>query len=239
MFKSSYLNYEKKAFFISFLIYSTLFGSYLLYKHYNPIKIESKREVISMQLSSFELPKQNSVVPTQAIEKTKAIEKPIEKNKPVEKPKAITPAKPIEKIIKKPIEKPIEKPKEILKEEIAQPIEEKTSKSQEQKSIEREPEKITHEQNFVKTNFAIIRNKVLSTLIYPNVAKRMGWVGVVELAIVIDTNGKLLDVYIYKSSNRELLDTAALKSAMKLKNQNLPKPQMVSTLILPVSFRVN
>jgi protein TonB len=231
-------SYEKQAFLFSFLIHSTLFGSYLLYHYHNPIEIKSKSEVISMHLASFELPKQNVVEPIKPIEKSKPIEKKIEKvkPKPIEKIKPIEKTKPLIPI--KPLEKPIEKPQEIEKVEISQPIQEKISKSDEQKRIEKEHERKAHEQNFVRTNFAIIRDKVLNNLIYPNIARRMSWVGVVELAIIIDTNGKLLDAYIHKSSNRKLLDDAALEAAMRLKNDTLPKPKTVSKIILPVSFKL-
>lgn len=235
-------SYEKRAFLFSFLIHSTLFGSYLLYHYHNPIEIKSKSEVISLQLASFELPKQNVVEPIKPIEEPKPIEKkiekakpkPIEKIKPIEQTKPLIPIKPLEK----PIEKPIEKPQEVIKEEISKPIQEQKSISEEQKRIEKEQERKAHEQNFVKTNFAVIRDKVLNNLIYPNIARRMGWVGVVELAIIIDTNGKLLDAYIHKSSNRKLLDDAALEAAMRLKNDTLPKPKTVSKIILPVSFKL-
>ncbi len=231
-------SYEKQAFLFSFLIHSTLFGSYLLYHYHNPIEIKSKSEVISMHLASFELPKQNVVEPIKPIQKPKPIEKKIEKvkPKPIEKIKPIEKTKPLIPI--KPLEKPIEKPQEIEKVEISQPIQEKISKSDEQKRIEKEHERKAHEQNFVRTNFAIIRDKVLNNLIYPNIARRMGWVGVVELAIIIDTNGKLLDAYIHKSSNRKLLDDAALDAAILLKNDILPKPKTVSKIILPVSFKL-
>lgn len=234
-------NYEKRAFLFSFLIHSTLFGSYLLYHYHNPIEIKSKSEVISLQLASFELPKQNVVEPIKPIEKPKPIEKKIEKiePKPIEKIKPIEEVKPL--IPVKPLEKPIEKPiksQEIEKVEISQPIQEQPTISEEQKQIKKEEERKAHEQNFVKTNFAIIRDKVLSHLIYPNIARRMGWVGVVELAIIIDTNGKLLDAYIHKSSNKKLLDNAALDAAKSLKNEVLPQPKTISKIILPVSFKL-
>ncbi len=243
-------SYEKRAFLFSFLIHSTLFGSYLLYQYHNPNEIKSKSEIISMQLASFELPKQNIVEPLKPLEKPKPIEKkvepvkqkPVEKIKPIEHIKPIIPIKPIEKPIEKPLEKPIEKPlekpKKIEKVEVSQPIQEQKSISEKQKRVEKEHERKAHEQNFIKTNFGIIRDKVLNNLIYPNIARRMGWVGVVELAIIIDTNGKLIDAYIHKSSNRKLLDDAALGAAMRLKGDTLPKPKTVSKIILPVSFKL-
>ncbi|MFA7090999.1 MAG: TonB family protein [Arcobacteraceae bacterium] len=226
-------SYEKRAFLFSFLIHSALFGSYILYNYHNPIEITSKSEMISMNLSSFDIPKPIEE-PIKPVEPPKPVEKvepkPIEKIKPVEILKPIIPLK--------PIPKPIEKPQEIQKEEIVLPVEKQIVPTEEQKKLEKEQQRQAQQENFVKTNFAIIRDKVLSNLIYPNIARRMGWIGVVELAIIIDTNGKLVDAYIHKSSERKLLDDAALDAAKLLRNDILPIPTTTSKIILPVSFKL-
>jgi len=220
-------SYEKRAFLFSFLIHSALFGSYILYNYHNPIEIPSQSEMVSMSLSSFEIPKPIEV-PIKPVEKVEP--KPIEKIKPVEILKPIIPLK--------PIAKPIEKPQEIQKEEIVLPVEKQIVPTEEQKRLEKEQQRQAQQKNFVKTNFAIIREKVLSNLIYPNIARRMGWIGVVELAIIIDTNGKLVDAYIHKSSERKLLDDAALDAAKLLRHETLPIPATTSKIILPVSFKL-
>lgn len=235
--QTAYLpTYEKRAFLFSFLIHSALFGSYILYHYHNPIEISSQSEIISMNLSSFDLPKQSIVKePIKPVEPPKHIEKiepkPIAKVKPVEALKPIIPVK--------HIEKPIEQPKQIQNEEIVAPvIEQQITPIEEQKPIDKEQQRRVQEENFVKTNFAIIRDKVLNNLIYPNIARRMGWIGVVELAIIIDTNGKLVEAYVHKSSDRKLLDDAALDAAKLLKNDTLPIPATTSKIILPVSFKL-
>lgn len=226
-------SYEKRAFLFSFLIHSALFGSYILYNYHNPIEITIKSEMVSMSLSSFDLPKPIEE-PIKPMEPPKPVEKvepkPIEKIKPVETFKPIIPIK--------PTPKPIEKPQEIQKEEVVVPIEKQIVQTEEPKPLDKEQQRRVKEENFVKTNFAIIRDKVLSNLIYPNIARRMGWIGVVELAIIIDTNGKLIDAYIHKSSERKLLDDAALDAAKLLKNETLPIPATTSKIILPVSFKL-
>jgi protein TonB len=94
------------------------------------------------------------------------------------------------------------------------------------------------ENEFVKTNFGMIRDSVLSKLLYPNIARRMGQTGVVEVAIVIGTNGKLKNHFISKSSGFPLLDEAALKAVATLGSESLPKPQVESRVILPISFKL-
>ncbi|OHD88985.1 energy transducer TonB [Sulfuricurvum sp. RIFCSPLOWO2_12_FULL_43_24] len=94
------------------------------------------------------------------------------------------------------------------------------------------------EKEFVKTNFGMIRDSVLSKLVYPNIARRMGHIGIVEVAIVIGTNGKLQNHFISKSSGFPLLDEAALKAVATLGGESLPKPQVESRVVLPISFKL-
>jgi len=94
------------------------------------------------------------------------------------------------------------------------------------------------EKEFVKTNFGMIRDSVLSKLVYPNIARRMGQIGVVEVAMVIGTNGKLKNHFVSKSSGFPLLDEAALKAVATLGSELLPKPQVESRVILPISFKL-
>ena len=66
----------------------------------------------------------------------------------------------------------------------------------------------------------------------------MGWNGVVHVALVIDTNGRLESATIHQSSGRAVLDDAALEAALKLKGDQLPKPKSLSTVILPIAFKL-
>ncbi|NCB54927.1 MAG: energy transducer TonB, partial [Epsilonproteobacteria bacterium] len=67
---------------------------------------------------------------------------------------------------------------------------------------------------------------------------RMSWTGVVHVALVIDTDGKLVGATIHQSSGKSVLDDAALEAAFKLKSDLLPKPQRLSTVILPIAFKL-
>ncbi|MDD5157159.1 energy transducer TonB [Sulfurimonas sp.] len=102
------------------------------------------------------------------------------------------------------------------------------------------PKQIQKEQDdeFMTTNFSSIRDMATKNLYYPNRAQKMGWGGTTEIKMIIDTNGKLLDATINKSSGRELLDNSALESVLSLKDEILPKPKKVTTLILPISFSI-
>lgn len=146
--------------------------------------------------------------------------------------------------------------KEVIEEKIAQIKPTEVNAPQAQQVKEPFVEKQTHEvvkkveitapkqtqkeqeEEFTTTNFSSIRDMATKNLIYPNRAQKMGWCGTTEVKIVIDTNGKLLEATIKKSSGRELLDNSALESVLALKGEILPKPKRVSTLILPISFSI-
>lgn len=95
------------------------------------------------------------------------------------------------------------------------------------------------QEEFIKTNFQSIREIVLAHLKYPNNARRMGLQGVVELILVIDTNGKLLDVILHKSSGHAILDRSVLEAADILCNTALPKPKNIAKITIPIHFALN
>lgn len=193
---------------------------------------------------------------------------PMNKNKKLEEPKEIVKPKQNseKKIVEKKIikesaikESVTEKPspkKEIIEEKIAQikPTEVNPPQAQPVKEpfVEKQAHEVVkkveiatpkqtqkeQEEEFATTNFSSIRDMATKNLIYPNRAQKMGWGGTTEIKIVIDTNGKLLEATINKSSGKEILDNSALESVLALKDEILPKPKRVSTLILPISFSI-
>lgn len=221
----------QKSYFVSFLIHSVVFFGYLWF-------INTKTDIQKASENvSFEISLSQFVQPTPPAPVVEEIIPP----KPIEKPK------PIKQEVVKPV-KPIVKEKPVVPispvEEIVQPVEEVATKEvvQETKSIATPQPVMTSEQisqAFVQTNFTIIRDMVLRNLVYPSMAKRMGHIGVVEVTLVIDTNGKLLKYFISQGSESKLLDKAALDSVEKVANADFPKPQTTSTIVLPVSFRLN
>ncbi|MDD2567426.1 MAG: energy transducer TonB, partial [Thiovulaceae bacterium] len=137
------------------------------------------------------------------------------------------------------IEEVQETQQEVVQEEIVEPIEAIETAALEPTEVTPMPSAATLEEEFVKTNFEIIRDMVLANLKYPNMAKRMGQTGIVELILVIDTSGKLLEVMLQKSSGYKLLDKSALQAATRLSEAILPNPQAVSRVVLPVAFALN
>jgi len=208
---------ESKGMFLSLLIHSTLLTA-LLMSNDKPMKLADKEKTVSIDLISCHPKKQNIEKP-----KPESIKKIVEKHKP--KPKPI-----------KKIEKPVKK-EEIIEQKKIEPIQPKKPL----KPVKTNQIKDTHKQQqaFVKTNFTIIRDMVLSNLSYPNIAKRMGWQGVVEVKLIISSSGKLLEYSITKSSGKKHLDKAALKAVKSMYGKELPKPNSRTTILLPIAFRLN
>ncbi|MCK9337999.1 MAG: TonB family protein [Arcobacteraceae bacterium] len=223
----------QKSYFISFLIHSVVFFGYLWF-------INTKTDITKASENvSFEISLSQFVQPTPPAPIVEEIipPKPIEKPKPIKK-EVVKPVKPIVK--EKPVV-PIEPVKEVVQEPVEEIIESKEIVQETKSSVTPQPV-ISSEQiskAFVQTNFTIIRDMVLRNLIYPGMAKRMGHTGVVEMTLVIDANGRLLKYFISKKSHSKLLDKAALDSVEKVAKADFPKPQVKSTIILPVSFRLN
>lgn len=212
--------YEGRALGFSIFLHVSVIGFYLLFLHQKPLEIIPSKTVI-LQISNIE-----RVVP-----------KPLE---PVEEVKKIEPIKPIEKIklLPKPIvKKEVVKNPEPIREEVVPPVEAVTPVVAPQEVTPLTPTS-TSAEPYERTDFEIIRDRVLARLVYPSVARRMGWNGVVQVALVINPEGRLVSATIHQSSGRTLLDDAALEAALKLKGDQLPKPKSLSTVILPIAFRL-
>lgn len=234
--------------FLISLIIHLLFAATLFYTLGNKTDFprqSSIKETLTISLSGFEVPKEAS----QEIQTAKPVVQNIVKNnkpatvKPVEKKIEQKTEKKVQEIIQtksaeEGIEEVLNETKEAAKETAVAKIEPKEEvANQLQQHIEPTPQAL--EAEFVKTNFQSIRDMVLENLKYPNIARRMGQSGVVEILLVVDTKGKLIDISVHKSSGHKLLDDSAISAASKLCAQSLPIPQTISKVTLPIYFTLN
>lgn len=227
-----YKNNESKSLFVSFLAHTVLMGGYFLVLHQNSLNLMQSSKMVVMEMSTFE--RSPSAQPIQ----------PTPPSAPIEEVKNVEPIKPLEyvkpkhkhRMREKPLVNPLPIHEAVVPQIPSEPsnimptVQEPTPIATSAQSVQAEP--------LVKTDFEMIRDKVLSQLLYPSIAKRMHWNGVVHIALQIDTSGYLQSATIHQSSGREILDNAALDAANKLKGQQLPKPQSKSTVILPIAFKL-
>lgn len=218
-------NNEAKGLLFSLVLHSAVIGFYLLFLYQKPLEMMQSKTVV-LEISNIERVAPKPIEPTPP--------------EPVQEVKKVEPVKPIEKV--KPLPKPIVKKEVVNPEPIREEVTPPTPVQAVQPSIVQEAAPITptstSAEPYERTDFEIIRDKVLSRLIYPSTARRMGWNGVVHVALVIDTNGRLVSATIHESSGRGMLDDAALEAALKLKGDQLPKPKSLSTVILPIAFKL-
>jgi protein TonB len=217
---------EAKGLLFSLILHSAVIGFYLLFLYQKPLEIIQSKTVV-LEISNIERVAPKPIEPTPPA--------------PVQEVKKVEPVKPIEKV--KPLPKPIVKkevvnPERVHEEVVIPP----TPVEAVQPNLIHEAAPMTptstSAEPYERTDFEIIRDKVLSRLIYPSTARRMGWNGVVQVALVIDINGRLVSATIHESSGRGMLDDVALEAALKLKGDQLPKPKSLSTVILPIAFKL-
>ena len=217
--------YEGRALSLSILLHVSVIGFYLLFLHQKPLEMIPSKTVV-LEISNIEriAPKPPEPTPPEPIQEVKKVEpiKPIEKVKPLPKP-----------IVKKEVVNP-----EPIREAIIQPPVEALTPVVAPQEVAPITPTSTSAEPYERTDFEIIRDKVLSRLTYPSVARRMGWNGIVQVALVINTDGRLVSATIHQSSGRALLDDAALEAALKLRGDQLPKPKSLSTVILPIAFKL-
>ena len=242
------MNYETRGVLLSLLAHVAVLGAFFSYhEEKQPVQSEKKivMDLMQCQIIKPELPKPEPVIQKEP-PKPKPIEKPVEKpesraieketktHKPVihEKPK------PKPKTEEKPKKEPVKKPKETKPAKKAKPQKKQPNEAKKTAKARQPLDARVQQQTFLKTNLAVIRSMVLSSLQYPSIAKRMRWSGTAEVKLVIDTSGKLLHCSIFKSSGKKQLDKAALEAAESIASQTLPKPNAKTAVILPIIFQV-
>lgn len=225
----------RNGFLVSFAIHS-LIAYALLYATEHTQEIERIEEkFVTISLSSFEIPKQVQEIAKAELPPKEEVMKSVIKNS-----KKMQEQAEIKKVIEAP--KHAEAKESIKKNEVLaeiktpQIIEEVQVENIEQKEELNEKET---QDTFAETNFHSIRDKVLANLKYPPIAKKMNQTGMVEVLLLIDIDGKLIEATLHKSSGHALLDKSALSAASKLSAQILPIPQKISRVMLPIYFVLN
>ena len=234
-------NNNLKGFGISFGVHAAILAVILYTSSQESVANAVQEKFVTISLSSFELPKPQETVQPKVQPKPKKVEPKPEVKKEVPKPCPKPKKEQAQEVVQEQLSEPevIEEVQEVVQEEIVEQVEAIETAAAEPLETTPMPSAATLEEEFVKTNFEIIRDMVLANLKYPNMAKRMGQTGIVELILVIDTSGKLLDVMLQKSSGYKLLDKSAMQAATRLSQAILPNPQAVSRVVLPVAFALN
>lgn len=88
----------------------------------------------------------------------------------------------------------------------------------------------------VPRDLAALREIVQRSLVYPSLARRMGWEGRVTLSFIVCRDGRAREVAVLESSGREVLDRHAVESVQKI--SGLPASTTEAKVIVPVVYRL-
>lgn len=91
-------------------------------------------------------------------------------------------------------------------------------------------------ERYLREHFLYIKDRILNRIVYPNLARRMGWHGNVLTSFVIHVDGTVSDIKILSSSGFKVLDENAV---MTIKDVSpFPRPPITAKIIIPISYRL-
>jgi protein TonB len=89
-------------------------------------------------------------------------------------------------------------------------------------------------QRYLKEHFVYIRELVAKRLVYPGVARKMGWGGKVVVAFTVMEDGSATDIRLVESSGVPVLDRSGLETVRRA--SPFPKPPVRAEIVIPVLF---
>ena len=93
----------------------------------------------------------------------------------------------------------------------------------------------TH-QRYLKEHFIYIRNLITQQLVYPPMARKMGWSGKVVVAFVIAEDGAVHNIRVVESSGFSILDRSAVETVRT--TAPFPNPPVRAEIIVPIYFQL-
>ncbi len=90
---------------------------------------------------------------------------------------------------------------------------------------------------YLKEHFVYIRDRITGRIVYPHLARKMGWGGQVKLAFVVCEDGGVNDVRVVESSGFGLLDRNAVDTVKSV--APFPSPPVRAEIRMAISYRLN
>lgn len=90
---------------------------------------------------------------------------------------------------------------------------------------------------YLKTNYNRVRTLLGASLVYPKIARRMGWSGEVHVSFLLKADGSVEDVTVSKSCGFPVLDKSAVKTIQKA--APYPRPGASVTIIIPIAYNLD
>jgi protein TonB len=90
---------------------------------------------------------------------------------------------------------------------------------------------------YLRANFTYIRDMIQKKVVYPTIARKMGWEGKVTVSFVIFSDGLTKDLRVMRSSSVEVLDKSAIEAVKDA--SPFPKPPAEAQIIIPIVYKLN
>lgn len=90
---------------------------------------------------------------------------------------------------------------------------------------------------YMKNHFTYIRDMIQKKLIYPKIAREMGWEGKVAVSFFVASDGLAREIKIAASSGRESLDKNALLAVQNA--SPFPKPPVEAYIKIPIVYQLH
>jgi len=87
---------------------------------------------------------------------------------------------------------------------------------------------------YLNDHFAYIREKIFRNVSYPETARRMGWQGKVLLSFIIMADGSVRAVKILQGSGFTMLDNSAIETIKD--TAPFPRPPVEAQLVIPIVY---
>lgn len=92
------------------------------------------------------------------------------------------------------------------------------------------------QQRYLKEHFIYIRDLITKRLIYPPMARKMGWNGRTVVSFVIAEDGSVHNLRVMETSGYPLLDKSASETVRLA--APFPKPPVRAEIVVPISFKM-
>jgi protein TonB len=90
---------------------------------------------------------------------------------------------------------------------------------------------------YLKANFAYIKEMINRHIVYPKIARQMGWQGKVKISFIIASDGHAKGITIAQSSGFGALDISAVEAVEK--SSPFPRPPAEAQIIIPIFYQLN
>lgn len=89
---------------------------------------------------------------------------------------------------------------------------------------------------YLRKNFSYIRDMIQKKIIYPALAKRMGWEGKVTVSFIVVSDGRVRNIEVKEGSGRDILDKNAVETIRI--TSPFPAPPTEAQIIIPIYYKL-